>query len=125
MTNKIQSHEGENVILEYPYKAMGWLKITTSRLIFNKIFLGVNTFSGVINFSDIEEVKYLKGTSIFGVPGVEIVYRLSTDKITKVRIYFPSRATRLGIGMRSGITPEKVIETIMLIREKQSNNGIS
>jgi hypothetical protein len=125
MTNKIQSHETENIILEYPYKVMGWLKITTSRLIFNKIWLGVNTFSGAINFSDIEEVKYLKGIPILGVPGIEIVYRLPNEKIKKVRIYFPSLATRLGVEMRSGITPEKVFETIMLIREKQNNNGIN
>ncbi|RIK30401.1 MAG: hypothetical protein DCC56_08730 [Anaerolineae bacterium] len=119
MMNKSQLHEKTNIILEYPYKTAGWLKITASQLIFNKIGLSANTFSGIINVKDIEQVNYLKEIFMIRTPGVEIVYRLPGEKYTKkVTIHFPGSATRLGIKQRSGITPEKVFETITSLQRK-------
>ncbi len=116
MQNNNQSQQIEDVILEYPYKPFGHLKITTTQLIFKKVFLGFNTFSGVINISDLVEVKYLNGASVFGVPGLEIVYRSSNNQTAKVRINFPSTSGRLGMELRSGVTPEKVFETILSLK---------
>ena len=116
MTDKKQAQQTEDFILEYPYKAFGRLRITTTQLIFKKSFPWFNTFSGAINISDLVEVKYLEGTPHIGVPGLEIVYRLSNHETARVRINFPSIAGRLGMELHSGITPEKVLETIVSLR---------
>ncbi len=116
MSVEKQSQHIENILLEYPYKAFGILKVTTSQLIFKKVFPGFNTFSGVINISDLVEVKYLKGLPGLGVPGLEIVHRLSNNQTAKVRINFPSIAGRLGMEWHSGVTPQKVFETIEALR---------
>jgi len=116
MSNENQPQQAEDVILEYPYKAFGVLQVTATQLIFKKIFLGFNTFSGVIKISDLEEVKYLKGTSMFRVPSLEIVYRLPNNQARSISINFPSVSGRLGIEFRSGVTPEKVFETIVSLK---------
>lgn len=117
MTNKIHLQQAEDVILEYPYKPFGHLKITATQLIFKKFFPGINTFSGVINIADLVEVKYLKGTPIFGVPGLEILYRSADNQTAAVTIHFPDFAGRLGMELRSGVTPQKVFETILSLKE--------
>jgi hypothetical protein len=104
--------------LEYPYKPFGYLKITASQLVFEKVFPGSNTFSGAINVADLVEVNYLKGTPIFGVPGLEILYRSSDNQIANVTIHFPGFSGRLGMEFQSGITPEKVFEKIVFLKEK-------
>src|SRR5512138_1479241 len=111
-----QSQQTEGILLEYPYKAFGVLKVTARQLVFKRAFPGFNTFSGVINISDLVELKYLRGIPGLGVPGMEIVYRLSNGQTAQVRINFPSAAGRLGIELHSGVTPEKVFETIMSLR---------
>jgi hypothetical protein len=73
MSTEKQSQQVETTLLEYPYKAFGLLKVTARQLIFKKVFPGFNTFSGVINISDLAEVRYLKGFPLLGVPGLEIV----------------------------------------------------
>jgi len=107
-----RSRKAEAVLLEYPYKPFGHLKITASQLIFKRMFPGINTFSGVINVADVLEVKYLKGFPIFGVPGLEIVYRSPGSQTATLRIHFPGYAARLGMELRSGVTPVKISETI-------------
>src|SRR5262245_6396780 len=116
MTNNKQSQQTKDFILEYPYKPFGRLKITATQLIFKKSFPWFNTFSGAINISDLVEVKYLEGIPHVGVPGLEIVYRLSNDETARIQINFPSIAGRLGVELHSGITPEKVFETISSLR---------
>ena len=116
MSPENQAQQTEAILLEYPYKAFGLLKVTARRLIFKKIFPGFNTFSGTISISDLVEVKYLKGVPWLGVPGLEIVYRLANNQTAKVRINFPSTAGRLGMEWHSGITPEKVFEKIQSLK---------
>jgi len=118
MSTENQSQQIEPTLLEYPYKAFGLLKITARQLIFKKVFPGFNTFSGVINISDLAEVRYRKGFPLLDVPGLEIVYRLPNNQTAKVRINFPSIGTRLGMEWRSGVTPEKVFETIMVLKNQ-------
>ncbi len=116
MSVEKQPPQTKNILLEYPYKAFGILKITPRQLIFKKVFPGFNTFSGVINISDLVEVKYLKGTPDLGVPSLEIVHRLSNNQTAKVKINFPSIAGRLGMERHSDVTPQKVFETIEALR---------
>ena len=116
MQNKNQSQQIKDVILEYPYKPFGYLKITATQLIFKKIFLGFNTFSGVINISDLVNVKFLNGIPMFGIPGLEIMYRSENNQTKKVRINFPSITVRRGMELQSGVTPEKVFETIVSLK---------
>jgi len=113
MSIENQSQQTEDILIEYPYKAFGVLTVTRSQLIFKKLFPGFNTFAGVINNSDIVEVKYLKGFPVFGVPGLEIVYRLSNDQTAKVRINFPSIGIRLAMELHAGLTTERVFEKIV------------
>ena len=118
MTKKKPSQQTEDVILEYPYKPFGHLKITATQLIFTRIFPGFNTFSGVINISDLIEVRYQKGSPLWAVPGLEIVYRLSNNQTANVSINFPGAAGRLGMELKSGVTPEKVFETIVSLKHE-------
>jgi hypothetical protein len=104
------------VILEYIYKPFGHLKIASEQLIFDKIHLGINTFTGVIDIKDLENVKYLKGAPFFGVPGLEISYKLPNKESKKIRIYFPSSVTRLVWKLRFGVTPVVVYETIVSLQ---------
>jgi len=116
VTDKKQTQHTEDVILEYPYKPFGLLRITATQLIFKRMWPGINTFFGVINISDLIEVKYLKGIPIFGVPGLQILHRLSNNQSAKLRINFPSGAARLGMELHSGVTPEKVFEMIVSLK---------
>jgi hypothetical protein len=118
MKIKKQSQQTEDVILEYPYKPFGYLKITATQLIFKRIFPGFKTFFGVINISDLAEVRYLEGGPLLGVPGLEITYQLPNNQIAKVRINFPSIAGRLGMELQSGVTPKKVFETIVSLKHE-------
>ena len=118
MKNKKLPQQTEDVILEYPYKVFGLLKVTKTRLIFTKFWPGFNTFAGIINISDLVEVSYIKGAPKFGVPGLELLYCLPNGQSSRVRVHFPSISTRLGLKLRSGITPEGVFETIMSLKER-------
>ena len=109
----LQEQLQEEVIAEYPYKPFGWLTVTSKRLIFKKL-LWINTFSGIIQLSYIKSVKLIKKKSLFSVPRLEFTYIDPTHKsVTTAEIYLPSFATRTGLEISRGVTPESLHKTIV------------
>ena len=120
MTKKDQPEPTQKVILEYPYRVFGYLQVTETQLIFKRYWPGFNTFSGVINISDLEEIRYIKKMSLFDDPGLEIIYRLPNNQLREIHIYFESFSVRLGVMLRSGLTSEKVFETIEALKNSMT-----
>jgi hypothetical protein len=122
MANDKPKQQTEEVILDYPYKVFGHLKVTANKLIFKKYWPGFNTFSGEIDFSDLEEVRFIKRIPVLSVTGLEIIYKLPSGKIKKITINFPSISGRLGMKLHSGATPELLYKTIVSLKENADTN---
>ncbi|MEW6031051.1 MAG: hypothetical protein AB1554_16400 [Chloroflexota bacterium] len=112
--NQQMHQEQEKTIIEYPYRPFGWLIVTSKRLIFRKIPFWINTFTGIIQLSDIKSVELIKNRSLFAVPQLEFTHLDSTHRsVITTKIYLPGLATRIGIEMSKGVTPESLHETIV------------
>lgn len=106
--------EHEKIIVEYPYRPFGWLIVTSRRLIFKRIPLWINTFTGIIQLSDINSVKLVKEKSSFADPRFEFTYLDSTHRsVRTIEIYLPSFATRTGLEISRGVTPESLLKAIV------------